>query len=146
MSNRWRIVRLSFVTFAFVSSLVAGFRGASIAVPEAGITDGIAWLVAPAIMLLIVVGLQAWRLGPRATWHRPSWYRNPFSVSQPLQFFHLGAFFFVAGGVGYFAASLMGQKRASLTSNPAPVSGGCSTKAQPSSNATARARSRTALV
>jgi hypothetical protein len=48
--------------------------------------------------LLFIVGFQAF---PRSgkLWFRPSWRLNPFNGQQPLQFFHLGAYVFLAHGI-----------------------------------------------
>jgi hypothetical protein len=57
-------------------------------------------------MILFVVGLQAVNPWSASVWRRPSWCLNPFQAKEPLQFFHLGAFHFMAGGVVGLAAAL----------------------------------------
>jgi len=56
-------------------------------------------LVACPIALLALVGLQAVIPMSAPSWRQPSWSVNPFQVREPLQFFHLGSFFFMAGGL-----------------------------------------------
>jgi len=50
--------------------------------------------------LLFVVGLQAANPRSAPEWRYPSWSVNPFSMSEPLQFFHLCGFVFIATGLG----------------------------------------------
>jgi hypothetical protein len=51
------------------------------------------------VALFLVIGFQ--RLNPRSAkvWHRPSWSTNPFNFRDPIQFFYLGAFLFIAQGM-----------------------------------------------
>lgn len=52
------------------------------------------------IGMLFVVGVQRLNPRPAPTWRYPNWSVNPFSLREPLQFFHLGGFFLLAGGAG----------------------------------------------
>jgi hypothetical protein len=49
--------------------------------------------------MVLVLGIQ--RVNPRSArvWHRPLWDSNPFNFKDPLQFFQLGAFVFLADAV-----------------------------------------------
>ena len=72
------------------------------------------WFFALFGFLAFFVGLfvQGWffiyRGGTRYIWRRPSWYENPFSNpfmhTQPLQFFHMGGFAFMAMGLVMLAS------------------------------------------
>ena len=96
--NKWFVLRLAIIGF---------FASGGISFPHP--PDQIPWLIVPFAFFGFFLGLfiQAWlgisRGGTRYVWRRPSWYANPFTnpftKTQPLQFFHMGAFCFMALGV-----------------------------------------------
>jgi len=53
---------------------------------------------------LVAVPVVVWaqRLNPRnkPVWHFPTWRRNPLTLRDPLQFFHMVGFVFTAAGLG----------------------------------------------
>ena len=53
--------------------------------------------------LLFVIGIQASNPLSAKSWRYPSWSANPFSLSEPLQFFHLAGYFFLAMVLGRVA-------------------------------------------
>lgn len=72
-------------------------------------------LVCCPVALLALVGLAAVTPMSAPSWRQPSWGVNPFQPREPLQFFHLGAFFFLAGGViGVAALPVRGLAAAPL--------------------------------
>ena len=101
--RKWLWVRLSFI----VIGVLGGPESVS---PDSVAASNVDWwaclfivLVAP-LGYLFVVGIQAFNPRSAATWRRPSWTANPFDFSEPLQFCHAAAFFFLASGVGAFAS------------------------------------------
>ena len=96
--NKWFILRLAIIGFF-------GVGGISFPHPD----DRVPWLIVPFAFFAAFFGplVQAWiaiaRGGTRYIWRRPSWYANPFTnpfrKTEPLQFFHMGAFAFMAFGV-----------------------------------------------
>src|ERR1700722_10172314 len=96
--NKWFALRLAVIGF-FASS------GLSFPHPN----DPIPWFIVPFAFFGFFLGLfiQAWigifRAGTRYVWRRPSWYANPFTNpftnTEPLQFFHMGAFCFMSLGI-----------------------------------------------
>lgn len=60
----------------------------------------VGWLGYGVIAVPIVVWAQ--RLNPRnkPAWHFPSWLRNPVTLRDPMQFFHMIGFVFLAAGLG----------------------------------------------
>ena len=50
------------------------------------------------VMIVALLAVQAVNPWSAKVWQPPSWYANPFDFSQPLQFFHLAAWHFLAGG------------------------------------------------
>ncbi len=96
--NKWMLTRLGLVA-------LGGVSGLDITSPDTVAKSNVDWmacvillLVCP-IALLAVVGLQAISPMSAPFWRWPSWSVNPLQAREPLQFFHLGAFFFMAGGV-----------------------------------------------
>src|ERR1700734_1366398 len=96
LPNKWFILRLAIIGF---------FASGGISFPHP--PGQIPWLIA--IFFLWVfprLFVQAWigisRGGTRCVLRRPAWYANPFTnpftQTQPLQFFHMGAFCFMALG------------------------------------------------
>jgi len=92
--NKWFVLRLFIIGF-FASG------GLSFPNPD----DPIPWFIVPFPFFGFFFGffIQAWvgisLGGIRYVWRKPSWYANPFTKTQPLQFFHMGAFCFMALGV-----------------------------------------------
>jgi hypothetical protein len=96
--NKWVIVRL-------VVTALAAAQGALSA-------DN--WLPARPVTALLLIGMLAYgviavpvviwaqRLNPRnrPVWHFPSWSRNPLTLRDPMQFFHMVGFVFLAAGLG----------------------------------------------
>ncbi len=77
-----------------------------------GAMSGDNWLPARPVTGLLLLGMLAYgviavpvvvwaqRLNPRnkPAWHFPSWRRNPLTMRDPLQFFHMVGFVFTAAG------------------------------------------------
>ena len=61
---------------------------------------------ATCVGIIFVLGFQ--KLNPRmdTPWESPSWTRCPFVLKQPLQFFHLGAWYFISIGIGSLIVGL----------------------------------------
>jgi hypothetical protein len=104
-SRGWVWVRIALV-------VAGGISGLSFTSAETAASSNLGWsacpilLLACPIMILFVVGLQAVNRRSAPVWRRPSWSLNPFQPKEPLQFFHLGAFHFIAGGMVGLAAAL----------------------------------------
>ena len=66
----------------------------------------VAMWAATCIGIMVIVGFQ--KLNPRmdTPWESPSWIRCPFVLKQPLQFFHLGAWYFISVGIGSLIVGL----------------------------------------
>jgi len=96
--NKWVIVRLVVAVLAAVQGALSGDN----------------WLPARPVTGLLLLGMVAYgviavpvvvwaqRLNPRNTpvWHFPSWRRNPLTLRDPMQFFHMVGFVFTAAGCG----------------------------------------------
>jgi len=102
--NKWVIVRL-------VVTALAAAQGA---------LSGDNWLPARPVTVLLLLGMLAYgvvavpvvvwaqKLNPRnkPVWHFPSWRRNPLTLRDPMQFFHMVGFVFTAAGLGVAARDL----------------------------------------
>jgi len=96
--NKWFVLRLAIIGFCAFGGISFPHRA-----------DQIPWWSVPFAFFGIFISsfVRLWiaisRGGTRYIWRRPSWYANPFSnpftKTQPLQFFHMGAFGFMALGV-----------------------------------------------
>jgi hypothetical protein len=92
----WLYIRLGIVVLAAVLSLFAPLTPA--AVPPIGWGALLAILCLTPFGLVFVVGLQTSTRQFGKAWRRPSWNLNPFTLFEPLQFFHLAAFASLAYG------------------------------------------------
>ena len=63
------------------------------------------------VALIFVVGIQFVNPRSAAQWRYPSWKLNPFRTKEPLQFFHLAGFLFVAAGLGAIGNALVEGSR-----------------------------------
>lgn len=59
------------------------------------------------IAMLFVVGLQAFNSRSAVLWTKPDWRLNPFSLKQPLQFFHMMGFYFIVSGIAASVVTLL---------------------------------------
>jgi len=79
-----------------------------------GALSGDNWLPARPVTVMLLMGMLAYgviavpvvvwaqKLNPRnkPVWHFPSWRRNPLTLRDPMQFFHMVGFAFTAAGLG----------------------------------------------
>lgn len=102
--NKWLIVRSVVLVLAAAEGWMSGDN----------------WLPARPVTALLLAGMLAYgvvavpvvvwaqRLNPRnkPVWHFPSWRRNPLTLRDPMQFFHMVGFVFAAAGAGVAAHDL----------------------------------------
>lgn len=94
--NKWKFLRIALITCVAVSSLFTPLE------PKANPAINLSALgvifVFTFLALLFVVGMQV--VNPLSTkvWHKPDWNRNPFSLEDPIQFFHLAAYIMLVQG------------------------------------------------
>jgi hypothetical protein len=102
--NKWVIVRVVVLVLAAAQGAMSGDN----------------WLPARPVTALLLVGMLAYgviavpvvvwaqRLNPRnkPVWHFPSWRRNPMTLRDPMQFFHMAGFVFLAFGLGVVGLNL----------------------------------------
>jgi hypothetical protein len=119
--NKWVIVRL-------VVTVLAAAQGA---------LSGDNWLPARPVTVQLLVGMLAYgvvavpvvvwaqKLNPRnkPVWHFPSWRRNPLTLRDPMQFFHMVGFVFTAAGVGVAGRDLWNREPLNLPHGVLPAFG-----------------------
>jgi hypothetical protein len=100
--NKWVIVRVVMLVVAAAEGAINRW------VPERPVT--VLLLVGMVAYGVVAVPVVVWaqRLNPRnkPVWHFPSWQRNPVTLRDPMQFFHMAGFVFVAFGLGVAGYSL----------------------------------------
>ncbi len=113
---RLALIALSFLQGALSSEIVAPPEGVSVLL----LIDVFLFDI---VAMLFLIGMQ--RINPRSApvWRYPRWSINPFFMSEPLQFFHLGGFFFIAVGVGSALRLFLGGRTIPLTVLFAPAIG-----------------------
>jgi hypothetical protein len=96
--NKWVFVRVVVTALAVAQGVLSGDNWLP-ARPVTGML--LAGMLAYGIIAVPVV-VWAQRLNPRnkPKWHFPSWRRNPLTLRDPMQFFHMVGFVFTAAGVG----------------------------------------------
>ncbi|MGF1863747.1 hypothetical protein L4D15_00535 [Enterovibrio norvegicus] len=105
----WLYVRLIFIAAGVVSQFFASPN-------EAQEAPSVMWqFVAIAFIfgivgLQLIIGAQAFNPMSAKVWLRPAWKYNPFSLNQPLQFFHFCGWFMLAGSLPYLPAALEGDE------------------------------------
>src|SRR5262245_26024000 len=103
--NPWLYVRGGLVVVSFLDGAIAASR-LDIALDQDFHEIAAAVFVFGIVAMLLIVGVQALASRSDAEWTYPSWRLNPFKLGQPLQFFHLGGYFFLAEGAGVLLRSL----------------------------------------
>ncbi len=119
--NNWLIVRLAIVALSLLDGVVSDhlvqpFEGAPAFLLLIVFGFGV-------VGMLIVVGIQRINPSSSSIWRYPSWSINPFLLREPLQFFHLGGFFFIALGTGSVLRSLYSEQSLNIALLFLPVLG-----------------------
>ena len=102
--NAWPYVRGALVGVFFLGGLFGQSR--PIDFPYAWPYIAGAVFAFGVVGMLFVVGIQAANPRSDLAWTYPRWARNPFTMRQPLQFFHLGGYAFMAAGTGALLRAL----------------------------------------
>jgi hypothetical protein len=97
--RKWIYIRVVIVVLSFVTVLFSSPK--SVNAPLLDWEALLASIFIIPIGLLFVIGIQ--RINPHSApvWRYPSWSINPFTMKEPLQFFHFVGFVFLAGGVSH---------------------------------------------
>ncbi len=105
----WLYVRLLFIAAGVVPQLFVSSNAAQEAPPLTWQFVLVAFIFG-IVGLQLLIGLQAFNPMSAKVWLRPAWKHNPFSLKQPLQFFHFGGWFMLAGSLPYLPAALEGSE------------------------------------
>jgi hypothetical protein len=101
----WIGVRLAFVAAALVWGCLDGLLISSLG--QVALDSVIIGFLGAVVVVPVVVGGQALNSRSTPVWRYPLWSVNPFLLGEPLQFFHLAAYFFIAAGAGAVCRSLV---------------------------------------
>lgn len=105
--NLWLLVRLAIIASGAIGGLWPGIQidPANLSSLDVVMSSLIFFIVsAVGIFLLLAYGFLAHPKKGRE-WQPPSWRVNPFK--EPLQMFHLGAFYFIASGLAFFLTQIL---------------------------------------
>lgn len=95
--NIWLNVRIGLILISVFAAFFAPLEPQ--AVPPIGWEALLAIFIFCPIGIVIVLGMQVANPMSAKVWRRPSWSLNPFNFREPLLFFHLGAYMFLADGI-----------------------------------------------
>ncbi|MFB3897675.1 MAG: hypothetical protein ACE14V_15390 [bacterium] len=118
-SNKYLILRLILLGTSVCFAGIQGFTQKNLD-QAVGESTGMSFpefafmLIGTAIGLLIVMWIQSINRYSAPQWDKPSWSNNPFNPKQPIQFFHMGAWLFMASGLSLFIFHFL---RSNLFSN-----------------------------
>ena len=94
----WLLARLTIVAAFLFGGVFGSARPLSTGYPLYQVA--LAVFAFGIVGMLFVVGIQAFNSRSAQIWRYPSWARNPFTMREPLQFFHLGGYLMLASGMG----------------------------------------------
>lgn len=100
--NKWVFIRLALIALnaiPFPSSNPVGAKTFS--------SLELSWVFLFSLGSILVLGFMAMKYGKllgtiqgfAMQWPRPSWRKNPFTLTEPTQFFHLAAFILISQGI-----------------------------------------------
>jgi len=92
--TKWTVVRGGLIVVGVALALWRGPTSDHATPPIDG-TALILAFVGGVLGLQFLLAFQALNKKSSAVWRRPSWKENPFSLTQPVQFFHLAGWFFL---------------------------------------------------
>jgi hypothetical protein len=104
LMSAWSYVRGATVTASFLGGLFGTARSVDFGMPLSYIAAAV--FAFGVVGMLFVIGIQAFNPRSDAIWSYPGWVLNPFTMRQPLQFFHFGGYSFLAAGIGALLRSV----------------------------------------
>ncbi len=117
----WLTVRLAITALAATEGALNGDNW----LPAHAVTAPylIGWTAYGLIAVPVVVWAQ--RLNPRnkPVWHFPSWMRNPLTLRDPMQFFHMIGFAFLAAGLGVAGRAVASGEALQIAHSVVPAIG-----------------------
>jgi hypothetical protein len=119
--NKWVIVRLVVTALAAAQGALSGDNWLPARPVSAMLLTGM--LFYGVIAVPVVVWAQKLNPRNRPVWHFPSWRRNPLTLRDPMQFFHMVGFVFAAAGLGVIGRDLSNGRPLSLPHGVLPAFG-----------------------
>jgi hypothetical protein len=120
--NRWADVRTALLIAGAALSIFAG-PVREHATPPMDIRSIAIITFGSLIGVIFVVGLQSLNKHSAGIWTKPSWKTNPFSLKQPLQFFHFAAYFLIISGAISFVLTYLDDSSFIYDAAVIPVAG-----------------------
>ncbi len=106
--DTWFKIRMGLTGLTFVSGLALPSQEADI--PQWPVVFSVVACLLISLFavfgVLFVIGFQAFSPLSDKVWKRPTHRTNPFRLGNPLPFFHFGAFYSGAGGLGMLISTL----------------------------------------
>ena len=96
--NKWFFVRFGLIVASAITYAIQGSVSAH-AEPPIDMSALIIGLFFGIIGLQCILAIQFMNKKSAEIWEHPSWSENPFQIKQPIQFFHLGAWLFIASSI-----------------------------------------------
>ncbi len=98
MMNKWTYIRVALIVISVITILWQG-PTSSHASPPIDSTALIIAILFGIFGLQFVLAIQAVNKRSATTWKTASWVENPFTLKQPVQFFHFGGWLFVVSSL-----------------------------------------------
>jgi tellurite resistance protein TehA-like permease len=97
-TNKWFLIRLGLIAVSAAAYAIQGPVSVH-AEPPIDLSALVMGLFFGIIGLQFVLTIQFVNKKSAEVWKPPSWSENPFQFKQPIQFFHLGAWLFIASSL-----------------------------------------------
>ena len=120
--NKWAYIRLTILFIGMVfGSFSESFQTPSS--PPMGIKGLLIMFIFIPAGVLLMVWVQVLNPNSDKKWVSPSWSNNPFDFKQPLDFFNLVGYFYLASGIASISIFFLGN--AFLFETLVPILMGC---------------------
>jgi len=96
--NKWLLIRIGLIAVSVAAYAIQGPVSAH-AEPPIDMSALVIGFIFGIIGLQFVLAIQFVNKKSAEVWEPPSWSENPFQFKQPIQFFHLGAWLFIASSL-----------------------------------------------
>ena len=105
----WLVLRIALMVVGLVegNELAFTYQTTLEGLDFAGVLALVALIAAICVMLPTTAA--RWRSGNRGLWHRPGW-KGRFLVGEPLQVFHIAAWYFIAMGASGILTAIVSRQ------------------------------------
>jgi hypothetical protein len=110
ISGLWRVL---WILVVFTGFLAAVLLGNGVPVAPTSVADLAFLALGVAIGIPLLIAFQVWRSGPQHRSSAPSWGAN--FLRDPLQFFYLAGFWWLATALGYFLVAVFSGSHSAIS-------------------------------